>query len=190
MKQITRPVYVLLVSLFFFASCSSNDQFEISKNKVGKLNASTTIQEIETLFKNDSIVKHLSEGVLGYNGTYSQDEDKYHIYSEAGKHLLTITPKESLDSLSTIKYVDIFDAKFTTKEGIGLNSTFEEINFLTHIAKVDATFTKVLLYMDKLNATFSLPKDAVGLKPMSTGTIQIDQIPNKVKPVSFVVWFE
>jgi len=190
MKQITRPILALTLSLFLLTSCSSNDKFEISKNKVGKISATTTVQEIETIFENDSIVKHLSEGVLGYNGAYSQEEDKYHIYSSEGKHLLTLTPKESLDSLSTIKYVDIFDAKFTTKDGIGLNSTFEEIIFLTHIGKVDATFTKVLLYMDKLNATFSLPKDAVGLKPMSTGTIQLDQIPNKVKPVSFVVWFE
>lgn len=190
MKKITRSILALTTSLFFLVSCSSNDQFEVSKNKVGKINATTTVHEIETIFENDSIVKHLSEGTLGYNGAYSQEEDKYHIYSVEGKHMLTITPKESLDSLSTIKYVDVYDPKFTTKEGIGLNSTFEEINFLTHVAKVESTFTKVLLYMDKLNATFSLPKDAVGLKPMSTGTIQLDQIPNKVKPVSFVVWFE
>ena len=87
-----------LFSPFLFVACSSSDQFEIAKNKVGKITTATTVQEIETIFENDSIVKHLSEGILGYNGAYTQEEDKYHIYSNDGSHLLTITPKESLDS--------------------------------------------------------------------------------------------
>jgi len=112
------------------------------------------------------------------------------IYSKKGKHLLTITPKEPLDSLSKIGFVDIFDPAYVTEKGIGLNSTFEEINLLTRIGKVEATFTKATLYLDELNATMTLDKQDLGIKTMTTSEIQLEQIPNLVKPKTFVVWFD
>jgi len=190
MLKMSLRILSTLVVVVLLTACSNKDQFAIAKNKVGYITSETTAGEIEELFKRDSVVKHLSEGLLGYRGAYSQEDDKYLIYSKKGKHLLTITPKEPLDSLSKIGFVDIFDPAYVTEKGIGLNSTFEEINLLTRIGKVEATFTKATLYLDELNATMTLDKQDLGIKTMTTSEIQLEQIPNLVKPKTFVVWFD
>jgi len=171
-------------------SCSGKDEFSIEKNRVGCISSKTQVKEIYDLFKNDSVVAHLSEGILGYQGRYSQADDFYLIYSKEGKHLLTLTAKEPLDSLSTIRVVDIHDPIYKTKEGIGLNSTFEEINLAMNVSKVKSTFTKVVLYLDQLNATMTLDKLDLGINTIQTNDVQLEQIPNLVKPKSFVVWFD
>ncbi|WP_139957821.1 hypothetical protein [Flavicella sediminum] len=171
-------------------ACSNSKKYKVALNRVGLVTSETKVEEIDEIFKNDSVVKHLSEGLLGFQGAYQQEDDKYLIYSKKGKHLLTLTPKESLDSLSTIRFIDIYDPLYVTEKGIGLNSTFEEINLQTTIDKVEASFTKATLYLSEFNATMTLDKSDLGIKTMSTAEIQIGQIPNLVKPKSFVVWFD
>ena len=68
--------------------------------------------EIDAIFKQDSIVKILSEGAKGDN--LFQEDDKYMIFEKGGKHLLTLVPKEQLDSTSSIKSIEFFDARFKT----------------------------------------------------------------------------
>ena len=171
-------------------SCSNNDRYAIEKNRVGLVDSSTTVMEIDAIFEKDSIVKHLSEGILGYQGRYAQDDDYYLIYSKKGTHLLTLIPKEPLDSLSTIRYVEIHDGLYTTEGGVGLNSTFEEINLVEQISKIEATFTRVVLYLDLLNATMTLDKTDLGIQTIQTNDVQLEQIPNLVKAKSFAVWFD
>ena len=84
----------------FIVGCANGD-FEIKKGKVGQITTKTTMNDLAQLFANDSIVKNLSEGATGSN--YLQDDDEYLIFEKGGKHLLTIVPKEQLDSTSTIK---------------------------------------------------------------------------------------
>ena len=131
-----RNKLLITIVLFsaLFISCNSSDRFKVSKGMVGSLTTKTTMQELEKIFKNDSIVKNLSEGSLGDN--YFQDDDEYHIFEKGGKHLLTIVPKEQLDSTSTIKSIQIFDNRFETETGISLNSTFVDINLKSTINKV------------------------------------------------------
>ena len=50
----------------------------------------------------------------GHN--FFQEDDKYLIFEKGGKHLLTIIPQEQLDSISTIKSVEVFDERFKTKQ--------------------------------------------------------------------------
>lgn len=182
---------ILSISLFvmslFIVSCSGDEKFEIKKGKVGHLTPKTSIIELETIFKNDSIVKNLSEGALGDN--YFQDDDEYLVYEKGGKHLLTIIPKEQLDSTSTIKSVQIFDPRFKTETGINLNSTFAEINLNNNIDKVESTFSSATLFLDELNATISIDKAELGLKAFSNKQVTKEQIPDLAKMKSFTIWF-
>ena len=182
--------FVIILFLALGISCSDSNQFQLAKNQVGPLNSKTKIHEIRDLFAKDSVVKILSEGMLGYRGAYSQEDDVYLVYAKGGKHLLTITPREPLDSLSTIRNVAIHDEIYTTKNGIGLSSVFSEINLMTRIPKVEATFTKAILYIDDLNATMTLNKKDLGIKTIRLKPIQLDQIPDAAKPQSFVIWFD
>ena len=181
----------LVVFSISIISCSNSDKYTVEKNRVGVISSMTKVSEIEGLFKNDSVVKHLSEGILGYQGRYTQENDFYLIFAKGGKHLLTLIPKEPLDEMSTIDLVEIYDETYVTKDGnVGLNSKFEEINLAMNISKVESTFTKVVLYLDQLNATMTLDKLDLGINTIQTNDVQLEQIPNLAKPKTFVVWFD
>ena len=185
MRKLYKPFTLLIVSIIFF-QCS-NGKYQIEKGKVGPLTTKTTVQEIETIFQKDSVVKILSEGEKGND--FMQDEDKYLIYEKGGKHLLTIIPKEQLDSSSTIKSIDVFDKRFKTKSGLNINSTFQEINANNTISKIESSFSSATLFMDDLNATITIDKEDLGLKEFSTRKISKEQIPDLAKIKSFTIWF-
>ena len=168
-------------------SCNNSAKYQIKKGKVGHLTPKTTIHELKEIFKNDSIVSNLSEGALGDN--YFQDDDEYMIYEKGGKHLLTIVPKEQLDSTSTIKSIQIFDDRFKTESGITVKSTFSEINVSNNIDKIESTFSSATLFIDELNATISIDKEELGLKAFSNQQVSKEQIPDLAKMKSFTIWF-
>jgi hypothetical protein len=184
--MIKRISLSLLVVSLFIVSCTNNDKFKVEKGKVGVVTSVTTIQELDGLFKNDSIVKNLSEGALGDN--YFQDDDKYLIFEKGGKHLLTIVPKEPLDSTSTIKSVEIHDARYKTEAGVNLNSSFSEIN-ANNSVRPESTLQSVTLFLDELNATIAIDKEELGLRDFRTQKVSLEQIPDLAKMKSFVVWF-
>ena len=185
-KNIFKLSSIVLLTLLF-VQCGNGNKFNVAKGKVGQLTTLTTMLDLEKIFANDSIVKNLSEGSLGSN--YFQDDDEYLVYEKGGKHLLTIVPKEQLDSTSTIKSIQIFDDRFSTKSGINLDSSFEEINLSNRISKVETSLSSATLFIDELNITITLDKEDLGLKIFSTQKISLDQIPGLAKVKSFVVWF-
>jgi hypothetical protein len=185
MIKLYKPLAVVLISLAFI-QCSDN-KFSIAKGKVGPLTVKTQIQELEKIFSNDSIVKVLSEGAKGDN--LFQDDDQYLIYEKGGNHLLTITPKEQLDSTSTIKSIEVFDKRYNTKSGLTIKSNFQDININNKISKVESTFSSATLFIDDLNATITIDNEELGLKDFSTQKVTIDQIPDLAKIKSLTVWF-
>lgn len=185
MKKLLPALF--LVTILFFSSCGNSKRFSIAKGKVGLLNQKTTILQMQEIFKNDSIVPNLSEGSLGDD--YFQDDDEYHIYEKGGKHLLTIVPKEQLDSTSTIKSIEIFDPRFKTESGLNINSTFSEISLNNNIDKVESSISSATLFIDDLNATITIDKQELGLQPFSKQKVSTDQIPDLAKIKSFTIWF-
>ncbi|WP_272149423.1 hypothetical protein [Tenacibaculum aiptasiae] len=185
MKNIIKPLIIALMSVLFI-QCG-NSKYDISKGKVGKLTTKTTMQEVEKIFKNDSVVKVLSEGAKGNN--MFQEDDKYMIYEKGGKHLLTIIPQEQLDSTSTIKSIEFFDNRFKTKSGLNISSTFQEIDANNTVNKVESSFSSATLFIDDLNATIAIDKEELGLKEFSTQRVTKEQIPDLAKIKSFTIWF-
>lgn len=185
MKNIVKPLMVAVFALTLI-QCSNN-KFEIAKGKVGKLTPKTKVLELDKIFANDSIVKVLSEGAKGDN--YFQDDDEYKIYEKGGKHLLTVIPKEQLDSTSTIKSIEIIDERYKTESGLNIESTFEEINAKNNISKVETSFSSATLFIDELNATIAIDKEQLGLKGFTTQKVSLEQIPDLAKMKSFIVWF-
>lgn len=185
MKNMIKPLIIALISVVFI-QCG-NSKYDVSKGKIGELTTKTTMQEVDEIFKNDSIVKILSEGPKGNN--FFQEDDKYLIYEKGGKHLLTIIPQEQLDSTSTIKSVEIFDDRFKTKTGLNIKSLFQGINANNNISKVETSFLSATLFIDDLNATISIDKEDLGLKEFSTQKVSKDQIPDLAKIKSLTIWF-
>ncbi|MDY0779720.1 hypothetical protein [Tenacibaculum sp. IB213877] len=185
MKKIIKTLLIAAVSVLF-VQCS-NGKFEIAKGKVGELTPKTTVQDLESIFKNDSIVKILSEGAKGDN--YFQDEDEYLIYEKGGKHLLTLVPNEQLDSTSTFKSVQIFDERYKTDSGLNINSTFSEINNNNTISKVETSISSATILIDDLNATITIDKEELGLKEFDLQKVSKEQIPDLAKVKTFIIWF-
>lgn len=151
----------------------------------------STVSEIDVLFANDSIVKHLSEGEMGGEDTkYASENDEYLIYSKDGEHLLTIVPKKPLDSTSTIRYVEIISNQFKTEKGLSLATPFKDINMNYTIDKIEPTLTSITLYIDELNATLALAKKDVGINTLEIKEIKVEQIPDLATIKYFTVWFD
>lgn len=190
MNNLKTVISLILITLAF-VQCSRENPLLIEKNRVGLISNNDIIGDIESIFKNDSIVTNLSEGDLGSsNSRFIQDNDEYLIYSKEGKHLMTIVPKKQHDSTSTIKYVQIMDSQFITEKGLNLNSLFKDINVNYMINKVETTLSSATLYIDELNATIALDKSEIGVNQFSTKEIKIEQIPDLVKIKYFTIWFE
>ena len=184
-KYILSSLALLLV--FSISSCTDTAKFEIQKGKVGHLTTKSSIHELSKIFQKDSIVSNLSEGSLGNN--YFQDDDEYLIYDKAGKHLLTIIPKEQLDSTSTIKSIQIFDERFKTATGLNLRTNFVDIRANNNINKIESSFSSATLFIDDLNVTIAIDKEELGLKAFSNQKVTLEQIPDLAKMKSFIVWF-
>jgi len=185
-KKNILPVIAVAFSLLI-VSCSNSSKFKIEKRKIGELTTQTKIKDLSTIFKKDSIVRNLSEGAQGDN--YFQEDDEYFVYEKGGKLLLTIMPKEQLDSTSTIKSVEIHDERFKTETGININSSFSDINSSNNINRVESTFSSATLFIDDLNATIAIDKEELGLKEFSTQKVTLEQIPDLAKMKSFIIWF-
>ena len=188
LKMNTRNFLSLVVLVMLcIVGCTNNSKFVLDKGVVGSINKTTTIAELDKIFENDSIVRNLSEGALGDN--YFQDDDNYLIYEKGGKHLLTIVPKEQLDSTSTIKSIEIHDSRYQTKLGVSLNSTFSEIN-ANYVVRPETTLQSVTLFVDELNATIAIDKEELGLRDFGMSQkVSLEQIPDLAKVKLFIIWF-
>jgi len=189
MSIIKKIVYLVLVS-FLFVQCSKENQYLIKKGRVGYLTKETTVLELSSIFKEDSIVSNLSlNNSDNKDKLFSLNNDEYEIFSVKGDKLLEIAPTNKNDSLSKIKSIQIFDRNYKTDKGISLQSTFKDINEHYMINKVETTLTSATLFIDELNATISIDKKELGLNSFSRGEVTIDQIPDIAKIKYFIIWF-
>jgi hypothetical protein len=188
MNILKKSCYLLLLALLL-VSCAQENKYIIEKGKVGNLTTKTHIKDLHTIFENDSIhVPVLVEKKEGQNFFFS-DADEYEIFSNKGERLLAITPDKENDSVSTIKSIQIFDAKYKTAKGIGILSTFKQIKKNYIINKIETTLTSATIYIDELNATISIDKEEIGISKFSREEIFVEQIPDDSKIKYFTIWF-
>lgn len=171
-----------------FLQCNKENPYLIEKGKVGFLTSNTAVHELTSIFSSDSIVSLLANAE-NKEKSITGTNDEYLIYTKNGKKLLEIVPTTYNDSLSGIKSIQFFDAKYKTKSGISLQSTFKEINENYIVNKVENTLTSAMLYIDELNATIAIDKEDLGINKFSREEISINQIPDLAKVKYFTIWF-
>ena len=176
-----RKVIVLVVLSFIFIQCGKDQEILIAKNQVGKLNNKTQIEELDVLFKNDSIVK------------LPRDMDvirEYKIYETGGDHVLTIRPNFEADSVKLIESVQIFSDRFITERGVTTASIYSDILDTYSINKIEPTFSTAILFIDELNATIALDKKDLRIDEFDMRKISQDQIPDNASIKYITVWFD
>jgi hypothetical protein len=181
-------IIVLVIIGLSFSNCKKENIFLIEKGKVGKLNKSTKINEIKSIFKSDSLVINLSKSVSNTDNKFFKDDDEYVVYNKQGKHLLTITPMKAHDSLATIKSIEVFSNQYKTKKGISLFSPFKEIQTAYQLS-ITNTLLSAHIDIDELNATMSIDKKDIGINEFNREKIKIEQIPDLAKINHFTIWF-
>ncbi|MEN8186823.1 MAG: hypothetical protein ABFR05_06810 [Bacteroidota bacterium] len=176
-----KKVLTLLILSVIFVQCNSNDKTVIAKGKVGEITKTTTIEELEDMFKNDSVVK-LPEGEEFVN--------EYVIYSEEGERLLSVFPSLPQDSIKAFERVQVYSPGFKTEKGVSTASTFRDINSNYSIKKIDPTISSAVVYIDELNGMFILNKKDLGLDEFDMNKISKDQVPDLASIKYITIWFD
>ena len=174
---------ILTCLLAFVQSCKKDTPFLITEDSVGPLSKSSAVSELETLFANDSIVKDTSRLDI------VASSKKIEVFEKGGKHLLTLTP--SSDSIPTVENVRVLDSRYTTDKGIGLQSTFKDIQKQFTIKKIVTTINSVVIFPKESNLYFTIDKEELPSNlRFSSSNIEAVQIPDEAKIKYLMVGWE
>ena len=102
------------------------------------------------VFAQDSVVQDTTKLQMGAKAK------KIQIFEKGGKHLLTLT--SNADSIPTIENVRVFDARYVSDKGIGLNSTFQDIQKGYGIKKIVTTLNSIVVFPKGSNLYFTIDK--------------------------------
>ncbi|MDB2632642.1 hypothetical protein N9Y27_06680, partial [Flavobacteriaceae bacterium] len=98
MKNLLIPFFA--IALFLTSCNTASDTFLVTKHSVGKLNDSTKVKDLKRVFETDSLSQFIDGDEFTGNTNIIKVFEK-----GTQKLLLELTPKEALDSLSTIQNV-------------------------------------------------------------------------------------
>ena len=148
-----KSILSIIIITFLFTSCKKEQNpFEISNQHIGLLTDSTQVKDLKRVYANDSIVKFI--GGDEFTGNVNNIE----IFEKGGKKLLTLTPKQSLDSTSTIAGIRILDARYKTNKNITVMSTFKDIKNNYKVSRISNLINSLVIAVDDINANFTIDK--------------------------------
>lgn len=175
---------ILIAFFILFYSCVPKDAtFLITEDAVGLLTKGTSAKTLESLFANDSVVKDTTDFKIG-NGINS-----IWVYEKGGKPLLKFTP--NTDSLETINHVQVLDHRYLTENGIGLTSTFKDIQKHYEIKKIATTLKSVVIFPKGSNLYFTIDKQELPANLRFVNKeIEAVQIPDEAKIKYLMIGWE
>ncbi len=174
-------IFLLAWVFLLFIQCNKHKEFKITREKVGELTKNTSKEAIIELFKNDSLIM------------FPKDENmvnEYIVYQKGGKHLLSIFPKMSEDSLHVIERIHIYSPDYKTEKGISVASTYRDVAASYTFDKIAPTFTSAIIYLDEINGAIVMEKSDLGLAEDDLNKIQKEQIPDHARIKYITVWFD
>ncbi|MDT0689470.1 hypothetical protein RM549_06725 [Salegentibacter sp. F188] len=177
---------LLLVSFLVF-SCNNdeNDPYLITPTQVGKIKKDTRINQLDSIFAEDSIIRQTS-GPEQFRST-----DEIRIFEKGGKSLMYLEPLQEFDSTSTIGYLRILDPRYETKEGLNISSTFKDIVENYNISRIENTLNAAVVFLDDINAYITIDKKELpsSLRYDTDTRIRASQIPDEAKIKYFMIYW-
>ena len=168
-------------------SCTSDEEnpFLITPTQVGVLKKEIRIDQLDSIFKNDSIVRQTS-GPQDFRTT-----DEIKIFGEDGEALMSLEPLQEFDSTSTIGYIRILDPRYETKNGLNINSTFKNITENYAISRIENTINSAVVFLDEINAYITIDKNQLpsNLRYDTDTKIMASQIPDDAKIKYFMIYW-
>lgn len=179
-----KKAYLIIFSLFFIFACGrDNDEFLIDVNRVGPLTKEIKINQLDSVFRNDSIVRNTS-GSKFLNATSDIE-----IFDKDGTPLLILEPVQQFDSTSTVGYIQILDPRFETSKGLSTKSTFGDVVEKYSISRIENTLNSAVVFIDELNLYLTIDKKELpaGLRYDTDTRITASQIPDDAKIKFFMI---
>lgn len=176
-----KKLFGLLFISILLVQCGQDKDTLILKNQLGRVTKNTSIEELDKIFKNDSVAK-IPEG--------SEFIREYKVFGVDGKVELIFNPRWQNDSIKGLDLVKIYSSRFSTEKGISTISTFRDIADTYSIEKIEPSFSAAILFIDEINATISLDKKDLGLDEFNMNDIRQDQIPDDASIKYMTLWFE
>ncbi len=177
MKKIALTTSGILLLFFAIGCTKKTDPFEIGKDYIGNLKATSKVSEVDLAFANDSVVKRIA------GDEFIGTSNEINVYEKGGKHLLILEAKEEFDSTATVSSIQVIDPRFKTTKGLNINSTFKDIKDNYTISKISNTFSNVVIDIKEINAFVSISKKDLPseLRYDSEAKIEASQIPDTAK---------
>ena len=182
-----KNIFALIITAIVLAGCSQSPDLNlITKNSIGLLTNTTQVEQLQETFSNDSIVKFI--GGDEFTGAINDIE----VFDKSGVKLLEVTPRQSLDSTSTIKMIKIIDDRFSTSKGLTAKSTFNTLSDNYEISDIQNTIRDIIITVKELNAFFTIDKKELPAELRFDMNIKIDalQIPNTAKIKGFYLQWQ
>ncbi len=175
-KNILKTLFIALL----ICSCQKeqkDDPFMISKNKIGLLTNEIKVQQLDSIFSNDSIVKQAT------GDQFLKNIKEIEIHEKKGKKLLVLEAYNDTDPSSKIATIQILDPRYKTALGVSSNSIFKDIKDNYEISKINNTLSTAVIFVDSIQAYFTIDKTELPAKFRSTTDIAItvSDIPDTAK---------
>ncbi len=179
-----KTILSLSIIALILTSCSKEaDPYLVKNQNIGLLTDSTQVKDLKTIFSKDSIINPIAGDE--FTGTLNTIE----IYEKGGKHLLSLTPKQALDSTATISSIKFKDPRFKTEKGITSNSTFGDIKAKYTITKIQNSFKSASVFVKESEAFFLIDKSELPAEFRfdMQKTIEVANIPETAKIKHFML---
>ncbi len=151
--MIKRNYWLLIIlSGLIMLNCTEeeNTYFLIGTDQVGLLDRQTTIVDVANIYSTDSLVSDSTQVSFGEGGR------KLKVFEKGGKHLLTLTSNS--DSIARIGHILVADPRYKTVKGIGLQSTFIDIENNYEIEKIITSMNNIVVLLENSDIYFTIDK--------------------------------
>lgn len=179
-----KKISLAALTISMAVACGDNsDPYLIEAARIGPLTKEVRINQLDSIFSNDSIVRHTSGNKL-----LSATND-IEIYDKDGSPLLILEPVQQFDSTSTVGYIQILDPRFETAKGLNTNSTFGDVVKNYSISRIENTLNSAVVFIDELNIYLTIDKKELpsSLRFDTDTRITASQIPDDAKIKHFMI---
>lgn len=168
---------VACITISLISCGRDSDPFLIDSMRVGSLTKEIRINQLDSVYSEDSIVRKNSGGQF-FNST-----SEIEIFDKEGKPLLILEPIQQFDSTSTVGYIQIMDSRFQTAKGLSSASTFGDIVENYEISRIENTLNSAVIFIDELNLYLTIDKKELpsSLRYDTDSRISASQIPDDAK---------
>lgn len=172
-----------IIAVLLMACGRDSDPFLIDNNRVGPLTKEIKINQLDSIFKEDSIVRNISKS------QFLNVANNIEIFDREGSPLLILEPVQQFDSTSTIGYIQILDPKFKTAKGLNIKSTFGDVVEKYAISRIENTLNSAVVFIDELNLYLTIDKKELptSLRYDTDTRIIASQIPDNAKIKYFMI---